>query len=111
MKNPFRRAEAIFVVAAAAVFAAVSGVSLCARRRASQVELVRAEKGLKIELNSATAAELRALPGIGRVLSERIIKARERRGGFRRVEELLEVKGITPELLERIGRWVEVKAP
>lgn len=111
MKDPFRKAEAVFVVAAAAIFAAASGAVLCARRRRPRVEFVRAEKGFKIELNSATAAELRALPGIGRVLSERIVEKRKRTGGFRQVEDLLEVKGITPERLERIRRWIEVETP
>ena len=111
MKGPFRKPEAMFVVAAAAIFAAASGAVLCARRRTPGVEFLRAEKGFKIELNSATAAELRALRGIGRVLSERIVEARKRRGGFRKVEDLLQVKGITPERLERIRRWVEVETP
>lgn len=111
MKGPFRKPEALFVVAAAAAFAAASGVVLCARRRGAELEFLRAEKGFKIELNSATAAELRALPGIGRVLSGRIVEERRRRGGFKRVEDLLEVKGITPELLERIRQWIEVETP
>ena len=111
MNGPFRKPEALFVVAAALAFAAASGVVLCARRKKPELEFLRAEKGFKIELNSATAAELRALPGIGRVLSRRIIEERGRRGGFRRVEDLLAVKGITPELLERVRRWVEVKPP
>ena len=111
MKGPFRKTEALFVVAAAAAFAAASGAVLCARRRPSDVEFSRAEKGFRIELNTATAEELRALPGIGRVLSERIIEARKRRGHFKRAEELLDVKGITPELLDRIRLRIEVGTP
>jgi len=47
-----------------------------------------------VSLNSATQAELEALPGIGPTLAEAIITERERRGGFRSVNELRDVRGI-----------------
>jgi competence ComEA-like helix-hairpin-helix protein len=48
-----------------------------------------------IRLNSATGAELERLPGIGRVLAERIVAHRNRYGPFRRVEHLMIVRGIS----------------
>ncbi len=47
-----------------------------------------------MSLNSATQAELEGLPGIGPTLAEAIITERERRGGFRSVNELRDVRGI-----------------
>ena len=47
-----------------------------------------------LDLNTATAAELAALPGIGEALAERIVAYREANGAFASVEELLEVSGI-----------------
>ena len=47
-----------------------------------------------VSLNSATQVELEALPGIGPTLAEAIITERERRGGFRSVNELRDVRGI-----------------
>jgi len=47
-----------------------------------------------VSLNSATQPELEALPGIGPTLAEAIITERERRGGFRSVNELRDVRGI-----------------
>jgi competence protein ComEA len=47
-----------------------------------------------IDLNNATAAQLDTLPGIGPSLAEAIIAERDRRGGFRSVNELREVRGI-----------------
>ncbi len=47
-----------------------------------------------VSLNSATQAELEALPGIGPTLAQAIIAERERRGGFRSVNELRDVRGI-----------------
>ncbi len=47
-----------------------------------------------VNINTATAAELETLPGVGPATAEAIIEERTRRGGFASVEELLEVRGI-----------------
>jgi competence protein ComEA len=48
-----------------------------------------------IKLNSASSAELERLPGVGKVLAERIVAHRKRYGPFRRVEHLMVVRGIS----------------
>jgi competence protein ComEA len=48
----------------------------------------------KVNLNTATLAELDALPGVGPVLAQRILDHRQRHGGFRSVSELGQVDGI-----------------
>jgi competence protein ComEA len=53
-----------------------------------------------INLNTATAEELDTLPGIGPALAGRIIAYREAYGAFRNVEEILEVRGVGPRVLE-----------
>lgn len=50
--------------------------------------------GRPVDLNTATAAELDALPGIGPVLAQRIVDHRTRNGPFRSVEDLRQVSGI-----------------
>ncbi|NNF56605.1 MAG: helix-hairpin-helix domain-containing protein [Rhodothermaceae bacterium] len=63
---------------------------------------------LLVNINTATAAELEELNGIGPVLAERIIEYRESAGGFRSVEELIEVRGIGPRTLERLAPFVTI---
>ncbi len=48
----------------------------------------------KVHLNTADAAQLQMLPGVGPVLAARIVAYREQHGPFRTVEDLLDVPGI-----------------
>ena len=57
---------------------------------------------LMVELNSADTLTLQLLHGIGPVYASRIVKYRERLGGFVCSEQLLEIYGFTPELLSHI---------
>lgn len=56
----------------------------------------------RLDLNTATAQDLEALPGIGPVLAGRIVAYRAAHGPFQRVEDLLQVEGIGPKLLDRL---------
>ncbi len=59
-----------------------------------------------IDLNSCDSATLEKLPGIGFVLSARIIKYRNLLGGFVKVDQLKEVYGLPPETYEKIRNMV-----
>ena len=59
-----------------------------------------------LNINSATAAQLQSLPGIGPALSKRIIKSREEEGPFSSASELSRVRGIGPKTVEKLKALV-----
>lgn len=61
-----------------------------------------------VDLNSADAATLDTLPGVGPVLAQRILDWRTEHGRFSSVDELGEVSGIGDKLLAQIGPKVRV---
>ena len=58
---------------------------------------------LALNLNTATVRELEGLPGIGPALAKRIVEFRNQKGGFKRIEELLVIPGISEK------RWKVLK--
>ena len=62
----------------------------------------------KLDLNRATRDQIHALP-IGPRLAQRILRYRQEHGPFSSLEELLNVKGIGPALLERLRGQLTVR--
>ncbi|HSK10278.1 MAG TPA: helix-hairpin-helix domain-containing protein [Vicinamibacterales bacterium] len=56
-----------------------------------------------LDLNAADAADLTSVGGISQTLAASIMEAREAAGGFKTVEDLAAVPGMTPELLSRVA--------
>lgn len=55
-----------------------------------------------LDLNAATEEQLSRLPRVGPVIARRIVEHRRAVGGFRSVDELLNVRGIGERTLERL---------
>jgi competence protein ComEA len=64
---------------------------------------------LTIYLNTATKADLERIPGVGAVTALRILSYRDLNGGFRTVEELMNVKGIGPKKMQKIRPYVTIQ--
>jgi competence protein ComEA len=79
-------------------------LSSCAEREIanSNAKALASQQSIKgqalpscINLNLATAEQLMQLPGIGEVMSQRIIEYRKRHGPFRRPEEIIIIEGFS----------------
>jgi competence protein ComEA len=62
-----------------------------------------------LDINTASAAELESLPGIGPVLAQSIVDYREAHGPFGTVEEIMEVQGIGQAVFEEIRELITVR--
>lgn len=82
------------LVALAALFAAHPSTALAAQNPSSRAAAKPAATTQVVNINTATAAELDALPGIGSKTATLIVEYRQKNGQFKKVEELMNVRGI-----------------
>jgi competence protein ComEA len=64
---------------------------------------------LALNLNTATPKQLEALPGIGPVLAKRIVDFREKKGGYKRIEELLAIPGVSEKKWKVLREYLTVQ--
>jgi competence ComEA-like helix-hairpin-helix protein len=64
-----------------------------------------------LDLNSASAEQLQLVPGIGPKTAAAIVNFRRKSGPFRRVDDLLAIKGISKRKLEELRPYVTVVPP
>jgi competence protein ComEA len=64
----------------------------------------------KVNLNTATVAQLEELPGIGPSLAARIVEHRQKNGAFKSVEDLMAVRGIGEKNFSKIQSYLTVGA-
>lgn len=73
----------------------------------SQVEALPREKSINI--NAAGINDLIKLPGIGEKTALKIIDMRKEKGGFTKIDELKEIKGIGDSKLEKISKYIYIE--
>jgi len=64
------------------------------QRSRAAAPAAKASASAPVNLNTATVAQLETLPGIGKSTAERILEYREKSGGFKKIEDLMNVRGI-----------------
>jgi competence protein ComEA len=107
--RPLSATLASFVIAAlmatsAALAAGAPQDKPAARRNAA------AAPAAPVNLNTATQAQLETLPGIGAATAKRILEYRQKSGGFKKIEELMNVKGIGEKSFLKLKPHVTVAA-
>jgi competence protein ComEA len=96
-------------------------VSLCAvssrpalaqtSQAASRAAAKPAAPGAVVNLNTATAADLEALPGIGAKTAARIVEYRQKNGPFKKAEELMNVRGVGEKNFLKLKPQITVGTP
>ena len=64
-----------------------------------------------LNVNTATAADFEALPGIGAKMAARIVEYRQKNGPFKKIEELMNVKGLGEKNFLKLKAQLTVGAP
>jgi competence protein ComEA len=64
-----------------------------------------------LNLNTATVTQLEALPGVGMKVAERIVEYRQKNGGFKKVEDLMNVRGVGEKSFVKLKPMLTVSAP
>ena len=91
-----------------------TGTHVCVCGHGEQRQIITGEMtafykvtlGIPVSLNRESLEGLTAIPGIGATRAAAIIRARTRRGGFNRLEDLLLVQGIGPGVFEKVSRYL-----
>ncbi len=93
---------AIAAIALSAAAAGAQGRATAAKATATAVA--------PVNLNTATMDQLATIPGIGVKTAERIIAYREKNGGFKKIEDLMNVSGVGEKSFLKMKPLITVAA-
>jgi competence protein ComEA len=92
--------RALFLAAALLACAALPAAAVqqtkpaAAAKSSSRAPKATATAANPVNINTASQAQLETLPGIGAKAAQRIIEFRQKNGGFKKPEDLMNVKGV-----------------
>jgi competence protein ComEA len=93
----------VMVLACAAATAQAAGQQV-------QPKILIDESLTKVNINTAAAAQFEALAGIGPKMAERIVEYRTKNGPFKKVEELMNVKGMGEKSFLKLKPYLTIGA-
>ena len=87
------------------------GAPVSAQEKPAAKSKTAAAPSSPINLNTATVQQLEALPGVGTRTAQLIVEHRQKSGGFKKVEELMNIKGIGEKSFLKLKPMVTVTPP
>ena len=102
------------ILMAAILGIAVSAAAASAQNKATTPKTaatVTATATAPVNLNTATVDQLATIPGVGPRMAERIIDYRQKNGGFKKVEDLMNVSGVGEKSFLKMKPLITVTVP
>ena len=100
---------AVVILMAALIVSPPAFAGQAPKARAAAAK-TRATAANPVNLNSATLAQLQTLPGVGAAAAQRILDYRQKNGSFKKIEELMNVKGIGEKSFLKLKPLISVGA-
>ena len=86
--------RALLLVLAVVALAATGAAAEQKPAAPAKAAAAKATPSSPVNLNTATQAQLETLPGIGAKAAERILEYRQKNGNFKKIEDLMNVRGV-----------------
>ena len=99
------------------IMAAIAAIALSAPVLSAQTkgpapkQTAAATASAPVNLNTATAEQLATIPGVGPKMAERILDYRQKNGGFKKIEDLMNVSGVGEKSLLKMKPLITVGTP
>jgi competence protein ComEA len=84
----------VLSLVAATALVAATGATLAAQTKTPPAAAAKPASTAVVNINTASATEIATLPGVGARMAARIIEYRQKNGPFKKIEELMNVRGI-----------------
>jgi competence protein ComEA len=98
-------------IAAAVSILSMDPVAAAPARAANEQAATQAATTPAINVNTASSADLQKLPGVGPAMAARTIEYREKNGGFKKLEDLMNVKGVGEKTFLKLKPLVTIAPP
>ena len=98
------------LVSMSALVLLLAGLPVGALAQPKAAAAPKAASTAVVNINTASAAELDALPGIGAKTAARIVEYRQKNGPFKKIEELMNVRGVGEKNFLRLKAQISVGA-